>query len=202
MYCLPQDALRVLDGFHRKNARNARWDVQEACGLCFVRRPCDIGGFHTNPCDVCLRPAGLYSPVFPRAAAEAFAARKVTALTSKNPWNEPPADVMEKGMANAAGFLKDLEDYGRTSSNRLKIVLVGLGNAGKTSIAARLDALDPDSLPTKEERTVGVEIRDVKLGPGQASGASAKYGELDVTLWDFAGQRAYYDTHQVGEVRV
>ncbi len=101
-------------------------------------------------------------------------------------------------MVYAASFLKDLEDFGRTSSNRLKVVLVGLGNAGKTSVAVRLEGLAPSKpLPTAKERTLGVEIRDIQLGSGPANGGSSGNAKLDVKLWDFAGQRAYYDTHQV-----
>ncbi len=103
---------------------------------------------------------------------------------------------MAKGMAQAAMFLRDLDDYGRTWSNRLKVVLVGLGEAGKTSIATRLENRCGVSCPKPEERTVGVEIRDVKLGPGPVEESGSNV-ELDVSLWDFAGQRAYYDTHQV-----
>ncbi|CAM9825254.1 unnamed protein product, partial [Hapterophycus canaliculatus] len=137
-------------------------------------------------------------PVFPRALAERFAARGTPVSTRGNPWKEPPADVLEMGMAYAAGFLKDLDDFGRTCSNRLKVVLVGLGNAGKTSVAVRLEGLEPSKpLPTTEERTVGVEIRDIQLGPGPVHGGSRGSTELDVKLWDFAGERAYYDTHQM-----
>ncbi|CAN0083327.1 unnamed protein product [Ectocarpus sp. 12 AP-2014] len=104
---------------------------------------------------------------------------------------------MEKGMAYAAVFLRDLDDYGRAWSNRLKVVLVGLGDAGKTSIAIRLEDRLGSSCPKPEERTVGVEIRNIKLGPGPTSEGSGPNVELDVSLWDFAGQRAYYDTHQM-----
>ncbi|CAN0082454.1 unnamed protein product [Ectocarpus sp. 12 AP-2014] len=104
---------------------------------------------------------------------------------------------MEKGMAAAAVFLRDLDDYGRAWSNRLKVVLVGLGEAGKTSIAIRLEDRLGSSCPKPEERTVGVEIRDLKLGPGPTNEGSGPNVELDVSLWDFAGQRAYYDTHQM-----
>ncbi|CAN0216127.1 unnamed protein product, partial [Ectocarpus fasciculatus] len=114
-----------------------------------------------------------------------------------NPWKEPPAEVIQKGMAHAAVFLRDLDDYGRAWSNRLKVVLVGLGEAGKTSIATRLEDRLGCSCPKPEERTVGVEIRDIKLGPGPANEGSGPNVELDVSLWDFAGQRAYYDTHQM-----
>lgn len=56
-----------------------------------------------------------------------------------NPWKEPPADVMAMGMDRVASFLRDLDGYGWTWSNHLKVVLVGLGEAGKTSIANRLE---------------------------------------------------------------
>ncbi|CAN0201907.1 unnamed protein product [Scytosiphon promiscuus] len=135
--------------------------------------------------------------VFPREAAEGLAAIATNLLAADNPWTEPPADVLKIGVAYAARFLKDLEDYGRTSSNRLKVVLVGLGNAGKTSVAVRLSGPPYDALPAAEERTVGVEIWDIQFGPGSASDGSGGNAGLDVKLWDFAGQRAYYDTHQM-----
>ncbi|CAB1109595.1 unnamed protein product [Ectocarpus sp. CCAP 1310/34] len=139
----------------------------------------------------------MYSSVFPRLVAEEFAASSVTVDTDNNPWKEPPADVMKRGMAYAAVFLRDLDDYGRAWSNRLKVVLVGLGGAGKTSIATRLEDRLGGCCPNPEERTVGVEIRNIKLGPGATSEGSGPNVELDVSLWDFAGQRAYYDTHQM-----
>ncbi|CAM9117018.1 unnamed protein product [Ectocarpus sp. 4 AP-2014] len=138
--------------------------------------------------------------VLPRATAERFAAQQRSYHRNsweENPWKEPPADVMGLGMAYAAKYLKDLDDYGRTLSNRLKVVLVGLANAGKTSVAIRLGRPVDERLPTPDERTVGVEIRDVRLGPGPATDERVVNSDLDVKLWDFAGQRAYYDTHQM-----
>ncbi|CAM9092024.1 unnamed protein product [Laminaria digitata] len=135
--------------------------------------------------------------VFARAAAEGFAARTTNVYTSSNPWKEPPASVMAKGMDHAVSFLRDLDDYGRRWSNRLKVVLVGLGEAGKTTIAGRLEDRFGSRLPEPEERTIGVEIRDIKLGSSPATGGRLPNVALDVSLWDFAGQRAYYDTHQM-----
>lgn len=100
-----------------------------------------------------------------------------------------------KELTRAAEYFKDLDTYGSTLSNGLKAVLIGLPSAGKTSVAARLEGCAPDALPTAEERTVGVEIHDFQLGPGAFSEDVAV--GLDVKLWDFAGQKAYYDTHQV-----
>ncbi|CAM9288692.1 unnamed protein product [Ectocarpus sp. 8 AP-2014] len=138
--------------------------------------------------------------VLPRAMAVKLAALKppITVELDNNPWEEPPPEVVTRGITFAAQYLKDLDDYGRTSSNRLKVVLVGLGNAGKTSVAIRLQGGNPSNkLPIPEERTVGVEIRDMKLGVGQGNEGSRVRPELDVKIWDFAGQKAYYDTHQM-----
>eukprot|EP00752_Nemacystus_decipiens_P005495 g4975.t1 len=135
--------------------------------------------------------------VFARAVAERFADGETSVNTSGNPWMEPPATVMRQGMVKAASFLRDLDDYGRTWSNRLKVVLVGLGGAGKTTIAVRLEDRFGSRLPKPDERTVGVEIRDIKLGSSPTTKEGVPNVELDVSLWDFAGERAYYDTHQM-----
>ena len=114
-----------------------------------------------------------------------------------NPWKEPPSDVVDQGLRAVTRYWQDTETYGRNFSNRLKVVLVGLGSAGKTSLAVRLEGRDGDSLPGEEERTVGVEIRDIHLKPSPVSHPQHSGQDLAVKLWDFAGQRAYYDTHQV-----
>ena len=161
----------------------------------------DVSDFNL-PAVFFLWPTWLCWLVFSSAAAKGFADRRVNVITSDNPWTEPPADVLQIGMAYAARFLKDLEEYGRTSSSRLKVVLVGLANAGKTSVAVRLEGRAwSESLPTAQERTVGVEIRDIQLGPGPANNETGRNAHLEVKLWDFAGQKAYYDTHQVKKVR-
>ena len=134
--------------------------------------------------------------MLPRAAAVAFKKIRATSF-SKNTWKEPPSDVVGQGMDAVRCYWQDAKSYGRRFSNRLKVVLVGLGAAGKTSLAIRLEGRDGDSLPREEERTVGVEIRDLRLEPSPASHPQHSGQELAVKLWDFAGQRAYYDTHQV-----
>ncbi|CAM9152581.1 unnamed protein product, partial [Sphacelaria rigidula] len=95
---------------------------------------------------------------------------------------------MAKGMDHAVSFLRDLDDYGRTWSNRLTVVLVGLGEAGKTTIAGRLEDRFSSRLPELEERTIGVEIRDIKLESSPVTGERLPNVALDVSLWDFAGQ--------------
>ena len=141
------------------------------------------------------RPFFSSPPVLPLATAVAFS--NITPKLWENPWKEPPGDVVGQGLDAVIRYWQDAERYGRGFSNRLKVVLVGLGSAGKTSLAIRLEGGDCDSLPGEEERTVGVEIRDIHIKPSPVSHPQHSGEDLAVKLWDFAGQRAYYDTHQV-----
>lgn len=121
-------------------------------------------------------------------------------ISDGNPWKKPPPQVIVRGSEAMVKYLEDLDTFGSSLSNRLKVVLVGLGNAGKTSIAVRLERGAAADLPRSDERTVGVEIRDIELGPKPASEEQGSGLNLAIKLWDFAGQRAYYDTHQVGSL--
>lgn len=66
---------------------------------------------------------------------------------------------------------------GEGKSNRLKMVLVGLAEAGKTTIVRHFTG---GPVPKGPDRTVGIEItpdwRPLLEGP------------LQVNIWDFAGQ--------------
>lgn len=139
------------------------------------------------------------STEIPIAFAENWLARGRTSweIVHGNPWKKPPPEVVDLGPEAVVTYLQDMDTFGSTLSNRLKIVLVGLENAGKTSIAIRLQRGTAAALPRSEERTVGVEIRDIEMGPNPASRGKGPGLNLAVKLWDFAGQRTYYDTHQV-----
>ena len=133
--------------------------------------------------------------MLPVAIAEAF--RYIKPDLGSNPWKEPPIDVVSQGLDTVILYWKDARQYGRRFSNRLKVALVGLSGAGKTSLAIRLEGRDGDSLLGEVEQTAGVEIRDIHLKPSPVSHPQHSGQDLAVKLWDFAGQRAYYDTHQV-----
>jgi internalin A len=69
--------------------------------------------------------------------------------------------------------------------NEAKMILVGEGAVGKTSLVKRLlkEPYDPD-----ERKTEGLEIRAWKV---------AHCGEeIKLNLWDFGGQEIYHATHQ------
>jgi internalin A len=69
--------------------------------------------------------------------------------------------------------------------NEVKLVLVGRGSAGKTSIARRLVK---DSFARAQRETQGIDIARWKLQCGER--------EVRVNIWDFAGQVVTHATHQ------
>jgi len=69
--------------------------------------------------------------------------------------------------------------------NEAKLVLVGEGVVGKTSLVNRLvhDTFNPD-----ENKTEGIKITNWPVAQGEQ--------EIDVHIWDFGGQEIMHATHQ------
>lgn len=77
------------------------------------------------------------------------------------------------------------QSSGTKALNELKVILVGRGGAGKTSIRKRLieDRFDP-----KQQETAGIEIDHWEL--------DRKKDGITAHVWDFAGQDITHATHQ------
>ncbi len=78
-----------------------------------------------------------------------------------------------------------MKRYGEGKSNKLKMVLVGLAEAGKTTIVRHFTG---GPVPQRSDRTVGIEITPDWRPSGDT---------LQVSVWDFAGQADYYTSHQL-----
>lgn len=102
-----------------------------------------------------------------------------------NPLHEPLPELVQRGAEALAAYLRSLEDA--TRQYEAKILLVGEGNVGKTSLIAALsNAPFVDGRPT----THGIEIRPLIVRHPEL--------DLDMTLrtWDFGGQEVYRISHQ------
>ena len=95
-------------------------------------------------------------------------------------------------------FLHALES-GKSYLHRAKLILVGNGEVGKTSIRLRL--LDEAAvLPTKEERTQGF---DLAVAPYKIEKIATSITQLDreidfdLHIWDFGGQGRYREVQQL-----
>ncbi|KAK7503510.1 hypothetical protein BaRGS_00005049 [Batillaria attramentaria] len=100
----------------------------------------------------------------------------------------PPKEIRAKGFLSTFAFLRRLLS-GSVDCKRTKLMLVGLGGAGKTSLVKSLM-----SSTGKADMTVGEEITDgIDICPWTVD---TEEGPITYSVWDFAGQTVYYNTHQ------
>ncbi|CAM9751787.1 unnamed protein product, partial [Laminaria digitata] len=103
---------------------------------------------------------------------------------TENPLLRPPETVMDVGVVQAISWWEGIKKSGERTSNKLKMVLVGLAGAGKTTVVRHITGQSPP-----ESSTVGIEITECRKPDG--------FGSLEVSIWDFAGQADYYASHQI-----
>ena len=107
-----------------------------------------------------------------------------------NPWNSPPAEVVDVGLERIVEYWEAVTRSGTIVSWTLKVVVVGGVKAGKTSLVNGMIRGEPQ-LCDEDERTKGVDA--YVSNPCKPDTAR----ELELIFWDFAGHSKYYSTHQL-----
>jgi len=104
------------------------------------------------------------------------------------PLSSPPPEVVRQGNEAILNYFKEKEVQGVDHLYEAKLLIVGEGGAGKTSLLRRLYQTDK-SLPGENESTKGIDIHrhEFKLSNGR---------NLRLNVWDFGGQEIYHATHQ------
>ena len=103
-----------------------------------------------------------------------------------NPLKSPPPEVVKQGTKAILAYLRELPSAERQWVS--KLILVGEGGVGKTSLVRRLkdNTFDP-----KEPTTHGIRVEDVPMAhPSEAAVT------MHLNAWDFGGQQIYHATHQ------
>jgi len=101
-----------------------------------------------------------------------------------NPLENPPVEIVKKGREAVLNYFKSLED-GKQPLNEVKVLLVGDGGAGKTSLMKRLLG---EGFDGNEHQTQGINIKGWKF--------ENRDKEIKVNFWDFGGQEIMHATHQ------
>ena len=102
-----------------------------------------------------------------------------------NPLPDPLPQLIERGADSLATYLRSLRDAKK--QYEAKLLLVGEGNVGKTSLVAALrGAPFVEGRPT----THGIEIRPLTVSHPMLS------QNITLRAWDFGGQEVYRVTHQ------
>ncbi|MGB9940660.1 COR domain-containing protein [Methanosarcina sp.] len=101
-----------------------------------------------------------------------------------NPLEIPPVEIVIKGREAVINYFNSLE-YGKEPLNEVKVLLVGDGEAGKTSLMKRIFGEEVDG---NEPQTQGINIRKLIVNNGDR--------EIKANFWDFGGQEIMHATHQ------
>ncbi|MCP4607406.1 MAG: GTP-binding protein [Planctomycetes bacterium] len=103
-----------------------------------------------------------------------------------NPLESPPVEVVKRGTKAVREWFEALEEEGERRLNEVKVLMVGYGGAGKTSLVRKVRT---GKFNKKEVKTHGVRINDWKI----------KVGGDDITVhfWDYGGQGIMQATHRV-----
>ncbi|MEB3324028.1 MAG: leucine-rich repeat domain-containing protein [Cyanobacteriota bacterium] len=104
------------------------------------------------------------------------------------PLIHPPPEIVKQGQKAVLNYLREIDDQGEDHIYEAKVLILGDGGAGKTSLLRRL--YQPDlPLPEEEESTKGIDIHHHTFD--HATGRP-----FHLNVWDFGGQQIYHATHQ------
>ncbi|MCP4147087.1 MAG: GTP-binding protein [bacterium] len=102
-----------------------------------------------------------------------------------NPIENPPQEVVKKGKEAIKSYFRSLEGESRTLTD-MKIILLGGGGVGKTSLVRQLMGEDYNE---NEPRTHGININHLDL--------RLEHDVVKIRLWDFGGLETMHDAHQL-----
>ena len=110
-----------------------------------------------------------------------------TFVAHGNPISEPPYEVTQKGIEEIKQYYRQLEIKGKDYIYEAKLLIVGEGGAGKTTLVKKIQT--PGYQLQEEDSTQGIEVVKWNL-------TLSNERVFRVNIWDFGGQEIYHATHQ------
>jgi internalin A len=106
-----------------------------------------------------------------------------------NPVKHIPHAFLDKISALRA-YWQEINDSGALINNRHKLLLLGNGRVGKTTLANALIDKVPQDNEESCQSTIGITLRNWSI--------SAQDGyDWQIRIWDFGGQELYHATHRL-----
>ena len=113
-------------------------------------------------------------------------------LLYNNPIEEPPLEIASKGVQAIKKYFEQLRQEGQDYIYEAKLLIVGEGGAGKTTLANKI--LDTNyELQERQPSTEGIDVLKWRFPCTDKEG---KKRDFTVNIWDFGGQEIYHATHQ------
>lgn len=100
----------------------------------------------------------------------------------------PPLEIIKQGNDAIINYYDEIKDQYISKLYEAKLLIVGEGGVGKTTLVRKLN--NPDSrMPNENETTKGVTINYLDFPKDDET-------KFRMHVWDFGGQEIYHSTHQ------
>jgi len=109
-----------------------------------------------------------------------------------NPITIPPIEIIAQGNETILNYFEQLRNQGVDFMYEAKMLIVGEGESGKTTLARKINNIDCP-LPKIDDRTMGITINIHKF---KVTGKDSLEHEFKLNFWDFGGQEIYHSTHR------
>jgi len=107
--------------------------------------------------------------------------------------NDPPFEIIDQGLDVIRQYFKEKHRQGINRLFEAKIVIVGAGESGKTTLIKKLQNPSHPVPNGEDKRTEGIRVTTYPFV------GETKFGikEIQAHIWDFGGQELYHTTHQL-----
>jgi Leucine-rich repeat (LRR) protein/signal recognition particle receptor subunit beta len=105
-----------------------------------------------------------------------------------NPLENPPIEIVKQGNVAILKYFEALEAQETIELYEAKMLIIGEGGVGKTSLLRKFISKE-NKLPEEKETTKGIDIQEYHFQTGASQ-------DFRINMWDFGGQEIYHSTHQ------
>jgi len=114
----------------------------------------------------------------------------------ENPIETPPLEIVSEGNEAILNYYAQLVTQGQDHLYEAKMLIVGEGEAGKTTLAHKI--AEPNCpLPHVDDRTRGISIQTHEFTCRDRNpSAASEERDFHLNVWDFGGQEIYHYTHR------
>ncbi|MEM7180496.1 MAG: COR domain-containing protein [Spirochaetota bacterium] len=116
--------------------------------------------------------------------------------SENNPIRNVPIEVLQRGIRAICNYFENISQQGVDYLYEIKLILVGQGRVGKTSLTKKL-SIPNYQLESEQRSTEGIDVKTWKIPKEEFQENSPPLPkDFQVNIWDFGGQEIYHSTHQ------
>ncbi|NVO09292.1 MAG: leucine-rich repeat domain-containing protein [Bacteroidales bacterium] len=110
-----------------------------------------------------------------------------------NPLKNPPVEIVKQGKEAIRDYFKSLEGNKKVKLNEVKVLLVGEGMSGKTSLLRQFQG---EKFNKDESQTHGINVVSLQTKDIQGLAINKELKDCHIHFWDFGGQEIMHASHQ------